>query len=526
MGFCSRLEAGFPLNAVKEGLDYALEGRVDLVYCDANTLRADVFEDEHFADVRIQIRTQGTALFCTCPAFRLGSGCKHLYAAMYAADRRLGCDRPAVPDWKGTLATLRRRSMERRAGRDLSGYFLSYHLDIDDQRARKGAIIHVERQRKLKDGSLSRGEEARLNRSALWTLAEDDREALSVLFGGEETAYYYSEALDSNVRSSFLLSFATLPITLAIVCKTGRLHFRSRKHGSMGPLSWDPEPWAFLLRVRGSGEEQGPWRLSGHLVRGDAETALDSGLVFLPGGLFIHENRIRRIADPVAEPFISTLLEKGPVEVPRSDTDELLEKLFDLPAQPATEWPEELRPAEMDVEPRACLRLGPIAGTARVWARVSFQYGGYTIRSSDPRPRVGIAGPRVMVRRQLELERAALSLLDELGFLNASRRRRVEEMGDREIASRKLPGVVRTLMQRNWLIEAEGKLYRKSSGFRLSVSSGMDWFDLEGHADFDGRKVSLPVLLAAVKRGEGTVVLDDGLSGSSPRSGSRETASC
>jgi hypothetical protein len=177
---------------------------------------------------------------------------------------------------------------------------LSYHLDIDDQRTRKGAIVHIERQRKLQDGSLSPGEEARLSRSSLWTLRPDDREALSVLFGGEETAYYYAEALDSNMRSSFLLSFATLPTTLAIVCKTGRLHFRSRKHGSLGPLSWDPEPWTFLLRVRGSGEEQGPWRLSGHLVRGDEEVALLAGLVFLPGGLFIRSAARARCSSTMA----------------------------------------------------------------------------------------------------------------------------------------------------------------------------------------------------------------------------------
>ena len=106
MGFCSKLEGGFPVDAVREGLDYALGGRVDLVYCDANTVRADLLEDEHFADVRIQIRSQGAVLFCTCHAFGSELGCKHLPrphaipGSSTNSERRMGA-RSSTPSFAG-----------------------------------------------------------------------------------------------------------------------------------------------------------------------------------------------------------------------------------------------------------------------------------------------------------------------------------------------------------------------------------------------------------------------------------------
>jgi SNF2 family DNA or RNA helicase len=51
----------------------------------------------------------------------------------------------------------------------------------------------------------------------------------------------------------------------------------------------------------------------------------------------------------------------------------------------------------------------------------------------------------------------------------------------------------------------------------MRVKSGIDWFELHGSADFgDGRTVPIAELLAALKRGDATVVLDDGTRGMVP----------
>ena len=76
---------------------------------------------------------------------------------------------------------------------------------------------------------------------------------------------------------------------------------------------------------------------------------------------------------------------------------------------------------------------------------------------------------------------------------------------------------VRTLVAEGWHVEAEGAAFRTAQAMRLQVKSGIDWFELHGDLDFgEGRSVPLTDLLAALKRGEGTIRLDDGTRGMVP----------
>ncbi len=76
--------------------------------------------------------------------------------------------------------------------------------------------------------------------------------------------------------------------------------------------------------------------------------------------------------------------------------------------------------------------------------------------------------------------------------------------------------VVETLRGAKWEVLAEGSPIRIATDFNISVSSGTDWFDLSGEADFDGITASLPQLLAALRSGNHTFVLDDGTLGMLP----------
>ena len=48
------------------------------------------------------------------------------------------------------------------------------------------------------------------------------------------------------------------------------------------------------------------------------------------------------------------------------------------------------------------------------------------------------------------------------------------------------------------------------------MTTGIDWFELDGHVDYGGASVTLPDLLAAARRGETTVTLSDGSVGMLP----------
>ncbi|MBD3161345.1 MAG: helicase SNF2, partial [Candidatus Eisenbacteria bacterium] len=89
--------------------------------------------------------------------------------------------------------------------------------------------------------------------------------------------------------------------------------------------------------------------------------------------------------------------------------------------------------------------------------------------------------------------------------------------GGFSIARRRFNAAVRALLAAGWRVEAEGSLFRHAGTPRLQVSSGVDWFDLEGGIEFeDGQVASLPAILAALKKGDGFVVLGDGSQGLLP----------
>ena len=82
--------------------------------------------------------------------------------------------------------------------------------------------------------------------------------------------------------------------------------------------------------------------------------------------------------------------------------------------------------------------------------------------------------------------------------------------------TRRFAAIANELLTTGWRIEAEGKIYRPASSMRLAVSSGIDWFDLHGTVQFGDDQAALVDVLAALSRGEQTIVLGDGTVGLLP----------
>ena len=139
----------------------------------------------------------------------------------------------------------------------------------------------------------------------------------------------------------------------------------------------------------------------------------------------------------------------------------------------------------------------------RPLAELSFRYGGVSIAFTDPREVVARLDERRLFRRDRGAETAAAAKVLEAGFQRAP-----EQFGqsgpDRyDISLSKLSGAVGLLLEAGWHVEAEGKLYRQPGRFKLSVTSGIDWFELHGEVDFGGETAAAAASsCAALRRGE------------------------
>ena len=106
--------------------------------------------------------------------------------------------------------------------------------------------------------------------------------------------------------------------------------------------------------------------------------------------------------------------------------------------------------------------------------------------------------------------------LGSLGFKSRSFWGRQGYQTALDLPPRSLPRAVAQLVREGWHVEAEGKLYRQPGAVSIEVTSGVDWFELHGSIAFGDTVARLPELLAALRRGEGTVLLGDGTYGVLP----------
>ena len=121
---------------------------------------------------------------------------------------------------------------------------------------------------------------------------------------------------------------------------------------------------------------------------------------------------------------------------------------------------------------------------------------------------------RVVIHRDVPTEQAAAIRLFEVGFRES--KDHLVDPGTLELPVKQLGRVVRELVAAGWQVEAEGEVIQPVGEFKLSVTSGIDWFELDGAVDFGGQSVPLPEVLAAARRGEDRITLADGSVGVLP----------
>jgi len=216
------------------------------------------------------------------------------------------------------------------------------------------------------------------------------------------------------------------------------------------------------------------------------------------------------------------LRKSGEFRIPAADSNEFVAHLLELPTPPRLDLPKELQFERIHLPPTPHLivRKSGQAYSSRSNLEVDllFDYHGVSISSSDRREGIYDRGhngqARRFVERDVEGEKSAIQLLKPLGFRTT---RNYNDNPKLQLSPKNLPRVVKTLLGKGWRVEAEGKLYRNPGLSSLSVSSGVDWFELHGSVDFgDGLEVKLPALLSALQRGESMIALGDGSFGLMP----------
>jgi len=338
-----------------------------------------------------------------------------------------------------------------------------------------------------------------------------DREAGACLLGArKEMDYgYYTSRNESRYRVGKELAEVLLPR----VCATGRCFARKVDRGDLTVLTWDEgAPLSFTLRVEAIDKGK-QFRVSGFLEHPGESLPLSSASL-ISAGLVVLENRIGRIGNIGDGAWLDFFRTHPELTVPAKQLEEWQRRFYALRHPPAVIWPEGHRIETIQAVPSPRLTIKPDRqwDGERIWGELSFDYQGNIALYTDL-GELFVPEKNLLVHRDREKEGAAAEFLQEKGFKWSSN---YGEEPHFEVNVRAVPALVRTLTSEGWHVEAEGKLYRQPGKFDFEIKTNIDWFELNGNVQFGDQSVSLPQLLAALRKGENTIVLGDGSFGMLP----------
>jgi superfamily II DNA or RNA helicase len=543
----------FPASIRRRGAEYHRQGKVGVTLQTDTILTAQVRGTRPYI-VTIENSDDSFSASCTCPFSARGDGppCKHIWATLLEADE-VGFALPESSEPVAPPAPIEEDGDDEfvdnelnaalaswgyggaaPSWRDRLGYFDPAMVAAGSARTfpTRGEVLYelvspagpglqevarvrlLVREPKLK-GGWCKAKRLRLDVDALDSVPEAmDREILAALAGAADETYSVSGG-ERCFAESYRLTEAQIRHLLPTMVATGRcLWAAARGKDGPHPVAMDPHPapWHFRMVVSPDGRNL---EVGGVLQREaatrplrEAALILGSSWVLWPEGLLAP----LEVGDTLA--WLKFCRHTGELQVPVKEADRFLETMYTKSTLPPLDLPDSLRVEQRVAVPKPCLRVSaakePLwGGPAMVSAALIFDYDGVRIEPHRAATLKGLfrADERVALRRDAAAERAQMDALRAAGFRPAPYG---QERDPYEIPASKLSDSLIELIERGWRIESAGKAYRTSGTIAVDVRSGVDWFDVRVQTDFGGVTAPLPALLAALKRGERTVVLADG----------------
>jgi superfamily II DNA or RNA helicase len=550
-------------NAQQRGWQYL--NRVEGLSHHDDSVTAAVVGAEVY-DVEIRYTGGQLRVWCSCPYFAdRSTGCKHLWAtAVLALEQGWLTNLPAnidvvmdfaggedyefgvldagdwepairsltpvplqAPDWQRALAAVTLKS-DRLTPSAIGDSQLHYVLTAPVRGTVTEVGVHLERIERQRDGRWSRPRRADLTADSIPQLPDgDDRWALSLMFA-------------TSPHGITRLNGPLLDVLLPRLGPTGRVRLRQSHRNvpaiaseAERPLAWDAgEPWRFTLVVE---RVEMSYRVDAVLERGSERVSVHD-FSLLTDSVAVRDSVAAKVEPAGGFAWAVQLRARGAIAIPVESRRALIESLA-RSAVEHIELPEELHWEERTVAPKFRAIIGrPHEERGVCDVEVEVDYDGTLAPLTHGSARVLSEDGRVMYQRDRAAEGQALASLEQTGAFSAGVSRLTTtsvpfpsaaataesyvpwpaaHVGGLYVSYRKVPALVRELLDAGWIVLAEGVRYRRLDAPRLRVSSGIDWFQIHTVTDGDAA-IDVHDLLAALKAGRRTVTLGDGTLGLLP----------
>jgi len=431
-----------------------------------------------------------------------------------------GADNAPASSWRTAMGSVQVAQFpEHQAASWPKGRDILYVIDRSRRFSDKNMVIRIDGRDHKKNGEWKKPKTLFFQIESLPELPDPaDQEILDRLIGARRDTWYYSSTIDSQLR--FHLGQRELKTLLPRIAKTGRLYYGGGRNGELLPLVFDDgAPWDFFIDVVPDSphvmdSQTGRYMICGAFYRDGVRFGAGHPEFVCSEGFLVADGKIAPFSGSFE--WIDFFRREEAFFVPAREADQWLEAMYNLGyAPPPMRLPENLRLEDVRPVPRPCITINP---TREYWGNSGFEgtlyfdYEGVLV-PSDMMGFVPQAAMRRRIVRDLKLEEQARKKLSEVGFSMAIYDWKPTGWF---ISHARLPKAVRELVAAGWHVEVQGRVMRNPDEFNMRISSGIDWFELHGDIDFGGAHVKLPRLLAALKRREKTIQLDDGSYGVIP----------
>ncbi len=501
-------------------------GRLSEAHVDASGASATIEDDSEVLTPRLVWSDVGGAR-CGCTPFRRKGTCPHLVAVLEMALAALA-ETSAAPTTKGAPDWLRRLesmtgAIEGREGtvtdpwraQNPADFEVRYVLRFADRRGEVGARLECQVRRGGASGRWVAipftGPDA--DDVDLAQLGPAHARVAAIATGAPEASWLQdpthravSLATVGRAMARPLLAAArdAAPLVLAAAAST-----------EPRALALDLDR-VVSLELEADAESVPIWTIRGWLRVGDRERIPASSILQVAtDGICVidtEEVAARVVLLPAGDASsVAAEFARAPLEIPRSEAPSL-SAVAGAAVLVGPELAEIARPERPTPSLRAESPL-EAEGDVRVDCHITFDYGGTSVRVGD-RTRVIPALDGRSVPRQPKFEAQALARFRELGGRPVA-----DPTGpDAAVSAGRFLGLVSTLVDEGWHVVARDQILRKSTGVDVSITSGVDWFDLVGAVKFGDEEIPFPVALRAAQQSQGFVTLGDGSRGMLPES--------
>lgn len=522
------LRASFMPTIRSRGKKYFENNRVDLKQASEKAIEATVNGTIAYNVFLKHDGSNDIGISCSCPFFRQGYPCKHLWAAILAADRFLnnqsaGKKKKKNPkklakhkkkDWRNLFNEegWNNEVVETPWSKGTGVFKLFYRLLLVEE----GAFLTAFEQYIKKNNTFGRTRKLKEEVIQHPGLPENDRIVLSILQTGAEDDFYdYIYGFrQSDMYENVSLSNHYLSIILPRLADTGRCEIVFSNKQKDGKILTRHTPFEGQLKfnVKDAESKKKNFLIEPviHFGEGYSDISINDKFILFNTKplLLLLKNRICELKGPDYE-WLKKLVETGVFNVSKKEIREFTvsaEQLF--AGSGLMELPDSISPEIVEVSPAPVLVVS-IENTY-LNGTLLFDYNGIEIDFTNKKETILDKEAWKRIIRDFKKENEFKALVIESGFEINNESNFMIEISESSYA-------LNLLDSKDVRVEAVNR--KPVSPGRITnftVKSGVDWFDLEGGIDFGDEIVPLSRVIKAFLKGNKTIRLSSGGTGVLP----------